>query len=295
LFATLRDTGELTVRVWQSLPGDRFEALMESAVEAGVPVASGPRPAEDLLRVGYVKVFMDGTLGSRTARLLDGSGIEITSCARLAEIILSAASVGLPVAVHAIGDRANREALDAFAATEADWRPLGLRHRIEYAQCVDPDDLPRFALLGVTASVQFTHATSDQELADRIWGARAANGYPYRSLLDAGARVAAGSDAPMEQLDPVAGLRAAVHRTVDDRPPWRPEQSIGLTRALRSFTCEPAWLERAEDRRGMLRAGLAADLVVLDRDPFADLDGARVIATMLAGRWLHAPAGYSRC
>ena len=289
-FATLRDAGELTVRVWQSLPAEGLDALMALAVDAGVPVASPRHPAAgELVRIGYVKAFMDGTLGSRTARLLDGSGIEITSSEALAEIIRRAASAGLPVAVHAIGDRANREALDAFAATEAIWRPLGLRHRIEHAQCVHADDLPRFAQLGITASVQYSHATSDQDLVERIWGARGAHSYPYRSLLDAGTRLAAGSDAPVEPLDPVAGLRAAVYRTIGDRPPWRPEQAIELTAALGSFTREPAWLERAEDSRGMLRAGLAADLIVLDRDPVADLGLARVKATMLAGRWLLAP------
>ena len=161
----------------------------------------------------YVKAFMDGTLGSRTARLLDGTGVEITSSSTLAGIVRAAARRGLPVAVHAIGDRANREALDAFAATRTIWRPLGLRHRIEHAQCVHPDDVPRFAQLGVTASVQFTHATSDRDVADRLWGERAAHAYPYRSLLEAGARLAGGSDAPIEELDPLAGLRAAVLRT----------------------------------------------------------------------------------
>ena len=232
---------------------------------------------------------MDGTLGSRTARLLDGTGVEITSADGLAGIVRAAAARGLPVAVHAIGDRANREALDAFAATAGVWRPLGLRHRIEHAQCVHPDDVPRFARLGVTASVQFTHATSDRDVADRLWGERAAHAYPYRALRDAGARLAGGSDAPIEALDPLAGLRAAVFRTADERPPWRPEQALGLDAALAAFTTAPAWLEGAEERRGRLAPGLAADLVLLDRDPRDDLAGARVAGTMLAGDWLLGP------
>ena len=231
---------------------------------------------------------MDGTLGSGTARMLDGGGVEITSSAALAAIILRAAARRLPVAVHAIGDRANREALDAFAATEATWRPLGLRHRIEHAQCVHPDDVPRFARLGITASVQYTHAPSDRDVADRLWGERAAHAYPYGALLAAGARLAGGSDAPIEPLDPLAGVRAAVLRTDGERPPWHPEQAIGLDAALASFTTVPAWLEGAEERRGMLRPGLAADLVVLDRDPHDDLEGARVAGTMRAGHWQFA-------
>ena len=234
---------------------------------------------------------MDGTLGSRTARMLDGSGVEITSRAALEEIVRRASAAGFAVAVHAIGDRANREALDAFEATLADWQPRGLRPRIEHAQCVHPDDVPRFARLGVAASVQYTHATSDRDVADRLWGERAAHAYPYASLLAAGARLAGGSDAPVEELDPLAGLRAAVLRTDGDRPPWRPEQAIGLGAALASFTTEPAWLAGEEHVRGRIAPGLLADLVVLDRDPVAGLEDARVVGTMLAGEWTLTPPG----
>jgi predicted amidohydrolase YtcJ len=281
LFAALRDEDALTLRVWQSLPAERLGD--DDVAPEGAPGA--------LLRVGYVKAFMDGTLGSRTARLLDGSGVEITSGAALAEIVRRASAAGFSVAVHAIGDRANREALDAFAATREDWRPRGLRPRIEHAQCVHPDDVPRFAALGVAASVQYTHATSDRDIADRLWGERAASAYPYRSLLAAGARLAGGSDAPVEELDPLAGLRAAVRRSADDRPAWRPEESIDAESALASFTTAPAWLAGEEDVRGRLAAGRLADLVVLDRDPLEDLDGARVLGAMLAGAWTLTPPG----
>ena len=112
---------------------------------------------------------MDGTLGSQTARMLDGSGVEITSREELEQIVRRGARIGWPVAVHAIGDRANRDALDAFEATRDEWAPKGLRPRIEHAQCLAPEDLPRFAELGVAASVQFSHAPSDRDLADRFW------------------------------------------------------------------------------------------------------------------------------
>ena len=231
---------------------------------------------------------MDGTLGSRTARLLDGSGVEITSAAALAELIRRAAAARPPA--RRPRDRRPRQPRRA-RRLRGDARRRGaarLRPRIEHAQCVHPDDVPRFARLGVTASVQYTHATSDRDVADRLWGDRAAHAYPYRALLAAGARLAGGSDAPIEPLDPLAGLRAAVLRTHDERPPWRPEQAIPLDAALASFTTAPAWLEGAEARRGRLAPGLAADLVVLDRDPHDDLAGARVAGTMLAGDWLAA-------
>ena len=182
-FAALRDAGELTLRVWQSVPD--------------------PDPA----RGSYVKVFMDGTLGSRTALLLGGGGMRLMGPDGLADVVRDAAARRMPVAVHAIGDLANREALDGFEATEDVWRPLGLRHRVEHAQCVHADDVARYAALGITASVQYSHATSDRELAARLWADRLDHAYPYRQLLDAGVRLAGGSDAPVEDLDPLAGLR----------------------------------------------------------------------------------------
>jgi predicted amidohydrolase YtcJ len=278
LFAALRDAGELTVRVWQSLPAER--------------VADGdivPELADPVLRIGYVKAFMDGTLGSRTARLLDGSGVEITSAARLAELIRQAERAGFVLAVHAIGDQANRDALDAFAAAATS----GARHRIEHAQCIAPEDVARFAALGIAASVQYSHATSDRDLVERIWADRVEHAYPFRSLWAAGVRLAGGSDAPVEELDPLAGLRAAVLRTDSERAPWRPEQAIPAAAALESFTVTPAWLSFHEHRRGRLRAGFDADLVVLDRDPLADppasVADAQVVATMMGGEWIHGP------
>jgi predicted amidohydrolase YtcJ len=241
-----------------------------------------------MLRIGYLKVFMDGTLGSQTAWMLDGSGVRITSGEELAEIVRRGAEAGFPVAVHAIGDRANREALDAFESTRDVWAPLGLRHRIEHCQLLAPDDLPRFAALGVACSVQFTHAPSDRDLADRFWAGKTDGAYAFRSLLDSGAVVANGSDAPIEELDPLAGVRAGVTRTIDDRPAWHPEQRLTVDEAFRATCVTPAWLAGDERRRGTLIPGHDADLVVLDRDPWDDL-GAQVVATMVAGRWVHNP------
>ena len=173
------------------------------------------------------------------------------------------------MAVHAIGDQANRNALDAFEATQDAWRPLGLRHRIEHAQCVTAEDLRRFAALGIACSVQFSHAPSDRDLAERLWPERLDGAYAFRSLWESGALVANGSDAPVEELDPVAGLAAGVLRTIDDREAWRPDERLTIEQALEATTVNPAWLAGDERRRGKLLPGYLADLVVLDRDPVA--------------------------
>jgi predicted amidohydrolase YtcJ len=276
----LEEAEALTLRVWQSAPADQVERLREVGITSGF--------GSPLLKLGYLKAFMDGALGSRTAFMLDGSGVCITTCEELAEIILAGARAGLPVAVHAIGDAANRDALDAFERTRETWAPLRLRHRVEHAQLLAPEDLLRFAGLGVACSVQFSHAPSDRDLADRFWAGKTDGAYPYRSLVDSGAVVANGSDAPIEELDPLAGIRAGVRRTIDDRPPWHPEQAVTVQQAFEATTTAPAWLTGEERRRGRLIPGYAADLVVLDRDPWEDLD-AEVVSTMVAGRWVFNP------
>ena len=285
IFARIHENDGLTLRVWQSLPHDRVGELAELRIRSGL--------GDDYLRLGYLKAFMDGTLGSQTAWMLDGSGVVITSGEELVEIVRSAAAAGWPVAVHAIGDRANREALDAFEATRDLWQPLGLRHRIEHAQCLDPADVGRFAELGVACSVQYSHAPSDRDLAERFWGERLEGTYAFRSLTESGAVVANGSDAPVEELDPLAGIAAGVRRTIDDRPGWRPEESVTVEQALHATTVAPAWLAGDERRRGTLLPGRLADLVVLDRDPVAcepdELPSVAVVATMVGGRWVHNP------
>jgi predicted amidohydrolase YtcJ len=285
IFGRIHEGGGLTLRVWQSLPLDHVHLLAELGLRA--------RLGDDYLRLGYLKAFMDGTLGSQTAWLLDGSGVCITSGEQLAEGIRAAAAAGWPVAVHAIGDRANREALDAFEATADAWQPLGLRQRIEHAQCLDPADLPRFAELGVACSVQFSHAPSDRDLAERFWPERLDGAYAFRTLLESGAVVANGSDAPVEELDPLAGIAAGVLRTIDGRPAWRAEECLTVEQALHAATVAPAWLTGDERRRGKLLPGFLADLVVVDRDvvaiPADELPETQVVATMVGGRWVHNP------
>ena len=284
-FQALRRDDGLPLRVWQSLPAAQLDEIAEVGLSSGL--------GDEYLRVGYIKAFMDGTLGSETARLLDGSGVEITSKEELVDIVTRAAAAGFPVAVHAIGDLANREALDAFEQTRDLWAPRGLRPRIEHAQLLAWEDVPRFGSLGIAASVQFTHATSDRDLADRIWGGMTDRAYAFRSLWGSGALVANGSDAPVEELDPLAGVRAGVLRTQDERAGWHTEQALTVEQALQATTVNPAWLAGDERRRGKLLPGYLADLVVLDRDPFAcdpeELREVSVVATMCGGRWTYNP------
>jgi predicted amidohydrolase YtcJ len=188
-----------------------------------------------------------------------------------------ATDAGFDCAVHAIGDAANAFALQAFART-------GARGSIEHAQLLDDADVLRFAQLRVVASVQPEHLLDDRDVADRYWADRSRRAFPFRSLLDAGATLAFGSDAPVAPLDPWLAIAAAVHRSRDDRPPWHPEQEITVHEAL-TASMPPG--------RGssMLRAGDLADLIVLDGDPFtadpAELRTMPVAATLLGGAWTH--------
>src|SRR5207244_6367360 len=255
LWQRLEQQGGLPLRVWQSTPADQLAALREVGLRSGV--------GSPLLRLGYLKAFMDGTLGSQTAWMQDGSGVVITTSEELEEIVREGAEAGWPVGVHAIGDAANATALDAFERSQDAWRPRGLRQRIEHAQCLAPEDVERFAELGVAASVQFSHAPSDEELAKRFWADRLDGAYSFRSLLDSGALLANGSDAPVEELEPWAGVVAAVLAH------WRDDQRVTLEQALHAVCVAPAWPSHDERVRGTLVPGPYADLVVPDRDPLA--------------------------
>ena len=288
--------------IWQQLHADRSLTLRVSAAQQADNIA-GLRAAElrtgfgdDRLWVGPVKAFLDGTVGSRTAHMLEpfadgGTGLELLSGAAFAALVREAAEGGLAVAVHAIGDRACRAALDAFEQTRDAWQPLGLRQRIEHAQLLHPDDVPRFGRLGVIASTQPSHAPSDRDVADAAWGDRAALAYAWRALADAGAALAFGSDAPIEPMAPLEGIHAAVNRTLGDRPPWRREQALTVAEAVAGFTRGAAYAAGREMRLGRLSPGFEADLVVLDDDPFTcppeRIASIGVVATMVGGRWVH--------
>jgi predicted amidohydrolase YtcJ len=288
LRALTRGPGWQRLRVVAHLPHAELEAALAMGIESGV--------GDDRFRYGAVKLFADGTLGSRTAALLEpyeGStetGMELMPPAELLHAVAQAAAGGFSVAIHAIGDRAVRSALDAIEASAGALAKLALPPRIEHVQLLDPVDRPRFARLGVWASLQPSHCVADLEIAERSWGARVERSYPWRSLLEAGASVVFGSDAPVEVPVPTLGLHAALTRQRVDGTPaggFTPGERIGLDPALRAYTSAGAALAGRSAGLGRIAPGCAADLVVWDADlhrlPAAMLHNARPTCTLLAG------------
>ncbi|MER5585609.1 amidohydrolase family protein [Streptomyces asoensis] len=269
------------VRVAAAVYPSRLDAAVERGLRTGDPVGGS-----GLVTAGPLKLFTDGSLNTRTALCRDpypglegtegAHGIEETSPRELVRLMRRAAAHGIRPAVHAIGDHANTVALDAF-------EDVRCRGRIEHAQLLSPEDLPRFARLGVTAGVQPRHATDDRDVADRHWAGRTARAFAYADLLAAGARLEFGSDAPVSPLDPWLAVASAVGRTDDGRPAWHPEQCLTVPDAL---------VAAARGRR-LVRVGDPADLVLVDVDPArADTDTLRTMpvhATMTDGRWTHGP------
>jgi predicted amidohydrolase YtcJ len=293
---------------WAAFRRARARDALITRIYAFVPLATWPALADTVralgrgdpwLHWGGAKGFMDGSLGSTTAAFygpyLDAPGsrgLLITDSATIRRQILGADSAGLQVAVHAIGDRANGMLLQFFAAAAAAHGPRDRRFRDEHAQHLRQGDIPRFASQGVIASMQPYHAIDDGRWAwKRLDRSRLAGTYAFRSLLATGASLAFGSDWSVAPLDPVWGLYAAVtRRTLDGRNPggWIPEQKITLEQALRAYTAGVAYAGFMESRLGVLRPGMLADLVVLDRDlfrvPAREINRARVRATVVGGR-----------
>jgi len=288
--------GTLKLRVLKSIPLE----LLPQARALGLRSGFG----NERLRIGSVKIFMDGALGQHTAAMLHpylnepaNRGMLHMDGETFAEHGRQAADAGLSMAVHAIGDRAVHEVLDGFEqlrAYERERRLPALRHRIEHVQVIHPDDACRLGDMGIIASMQPIHALSDMAAADLSWGERARLAYAWRTQAGHGARLAFGSDAPVESPNPFWGLRAAVTRRRPDGSPgpegWYPEERLSMQAALEGYTVGPAYAAGMEDRLGRLAPGYAADLIVIEKDPFAclpdDLLSLTCSATMLAGEWL---------
>ena len=255
----------------------------------------------DHLDIAAVKLFADGALGSRGAALLEpysddpeNRGLPYWTKAELTPMVARANRLGFQVAVHAIGDRANRMVLDVYDEIQQGV-PSPLRNRIEHAQVIALEDIPRFAELGVIASMQPTHATSDMNMAeDRIGPERIRGAYAWRRLLDAGAVIASGSDFPVESPNPFLGLYAAVTRQDREGRPaggWYADQALSRAEALHSFTLAAAYAAHQEDRVGSLEPGKWADFIVIDRDyfsvPASEIDDIRVLETWIGGKRIY--------
>jgi predicted amidohydrolase YtcJ len=261
----LHARGPLPLRVTYNLP------LADLAHAERMGVRSGW--GDGWLRFWGVKAFLDGSLGSRTAEMLDGSGTARLSQADLVDMIDRCARAELNVCLHAIGDGAVRRALDALQPRKNAWSKW--RPRIEHAQCVNPKDMPRMARIGVIASMQPVHAMADRELADAMWPSVTAHAYAWRALERAGVRLAFGSDAPVETADPLAGIAAAT--TWRKQARWHPELALTRASALKAYTAVAAYAAGMEDDAGSLRPGKLCDITVVDED-----DG--VVATVAGGR-----------
>jgi predicted amidohydrolase YtcJ len=290
-FRRAGDRGSLRVRIMSYGMG------VDTAVRVG---GTGPTPwlYGDRLRMGGVKLYADGALGSRGAWLkapyADAPGQRGTPFMTddvLQNLMSRAAMDGYQVAVHAIGDRANQQVLDAIQVVSETYGG-DRRWRIEHAQIVDPVDLPRFGQLHVIASMQPTHQTSDRTMAEaRLGPDRLRGAYAWATMLKNGVTLAFGSDYPIEAPDPLAGWAAAISRQGPDGQPeggWRPEERITREAAWRAYTMDAAYAGFAEDRFGRLAAGQAADFVLLDRDPLtaspAELRATKVLETWVGGR-----------
>jgi predicted amidohydrolase YtcJ len=284
----------LNLHIFKGIPW----LFLDEAISDGWQTGKG----DDWLRIGPLKLFADGALGSRTAWMLEpyegfptDKGLSLISREDLTQIGKKVLSAGISLAVHAIGDQANRIVIDAFEQL----REFELAHnldpatlRIEHLQLIDPMDIPRLAKSGIVASMQPIHATSDAPMADRLWGARVKSSYAWKSILDAGVMLIFGSDCPVENPNPFWGIHAALTRQSRDPSarPWHPEQSIDFMQALQAYTINPAIAAHQGHRLGMLRPGYAADLVCLSGNPMIikpnELYNSKVNRVILAGKWL---------
>ncbi len=298
VFERAHRAGKLRTRIHAAVPLATWQRLRDTVHARG--------RGDDWLHIGGLKGFVDGSLGSHTAAMLapftdapKDSGLLVNTLQDLYSWTSGADRAGLQVMVHAIGDRAIRDQLDIYERVEREDGPRDRRFRIEHLQHIAPADIPRVATLGVVASMQPYHAIDDGRWAEKVIGPeRAKTTYAFKSLLDAGVRLAFGSDWYVAPPTPLEGIYAAVtRRTLDDKHPggWIPEQKIGVEDALRAYTTGGAYAEFSEQKKGMLKRGMLADIVVIDRDltriPPETIRDAHIVMTILGGRPIYERPG----
>jgi predicted amidohydrolase YtcJ len=296
LFQEMRDEGSLGVRVQMILPRQMLPQLRTQGIN---------NDENDLLRIGGIKIFADGTLGSQTAAMLESFegnpnnyGLLTIPEQEMKDTVSDATEMGLIIAIHAIGDRAAQFALNAIERAQELIAEQGtisdpsspLRYRLEHVQLITPEDLQRMRRLGVIASIQPFHAVADRDIAERYWGKRHKRAYAYRTMRDMGIPLALGSDAPVETFDPLNILYAATVRRAPStqRPPWLPDQTLSIADALWGYTLGAAYAGAEEQRKGSLTVGKLGDAVVLREDilsvPQEKMTENGVQATILGGK-----------
>ncbi len=289
----LRAAGGLTLRIYESIPAD----LLDQAIALGIRTGFG----DEWLRLGHLKIFSDGALGSRTALMLapyegepDNYGIAVRTREDIRDHVRRAAAAGIASCIHAIGDAANRLLLEIFEEARADGLLDGLRPRIEHVQVLDLHDIGRLARAGVIASMQPIHCTTDMFGIDRWWGDRGSGAYVFETLRRHGAVLAFGSDAPVDNLSPIAGIHAAVTRQNAANEPaggWYPAERLSAHDALWAYTGGAAYASGEEGLKGTLEAGKLGDAVVLSQDilavPGPEILHTQVEATIVGGEVVH--------
>lgn len=269
----LDQDGQLKIRAVKSIPFSIFEELIQTGIQTGF--------GSDFLRIGSVKLFSDGALGPQTAAMLspyendaNNFGMLLLTKDEIIEIGKKATSNGLSLAIHAIGDKANREVIDAYSEIYAFGKLNNLprqNHRIEHVQILHEDDIPRLAKNNITASMQPIHLISDMNTADHLWGSRSRFAYAFNSLFQHGSNPIFGSDAPVESFNPFNGIYAAVTRQKLDQTPeqgWYPQEKIDLISSINAYTINPPMVAKWDDQIGSLEIGKLADMIVLPTDLF---------------------------
>jgi predicted amidohydrolase YtcJ len=297
LFKHAKEKDILTLRVFMMLAPEDIDSAGIIGLETGF--------GDDFITIGALKLYMDGSLGSQTALMfepfednLKNRGIASLSPDQLEMYYEKTHLKGIPLAIHAIGDKANSNVLDFFGKKYTISKKLGLKHRIEHAQLLRKEDIIKFKKYDIAAAVQPVHIIGDRDMADKYWGDRSSNAYPFNALLKAGVRVGFGSDCPIESPDPLLGIYAAVvrKRPTDERRSWFPEQCISVKQAVHAYTQGAAEICSWQGRYGQLNEGMPADFVVLSDDIFKvrpdDIPQIKILATVVDGQVVYQDGSY---